>query len=156
MKKLLLERKLSIRDQAEEGSFGKSARMNVIQCYSSTNNVNLEHKDAFSHFITGPTDCYGLLECYGWNSQHGHGRVMERRGYGVLNYNGESLAEFFGMNNLITEGTSFPQKEIYKISWNSPNWRQKPQIDYLLINGKLRQSLRYVRVKRGADVEPSP
>ena len=82
----------------------------------------------------------------------GNERVMGRHGYGILNDNGERLVELCGMNKLVIGGTLFPHKDIHKISWNSPNRRDKSQIDHLLINGKWRRTLQDVRVRRGADV----
>ena len=60
----------------------------------------------------------------------GNERVMVRHGYVNLNDNGERLMHLCGMNSLVIEGTLFPQKDIHKISWNSPNRREKSQIDH--------------------------
>ncbi|XP_067411321.1 uncharacterized protein [Emydura macquarii macquarii] len=49
-------------------------------------------------------------------------------------------------------GTFFSHRDIHKLTWYSPNDRDKNQIDHLLINGMWRRSLLDVRVKRGADV----
>ena len=79
-------------------------------------------------------------------------RVMGRHGSGIINENGERLVEFCTTNNLVIGGTLFPHREIHKITWCSPNGRDRNQIDHLLINGKLRRSLRDVKVRRGADI----
>ena len=59
------------------------------------------------------------------------------------------LIDFFGINNIII---LFAQKETHKLTWISPNQRDKKQIDHLLISGKWRKSLQDVRFRRGADV----
>ena len=81
----------------------------------------------------------------------GSDRVMGRHGSGIINENGERLVEFCTTNNLVIGGTLFPHREIHKITWCSPNGRDRNQIDHLLINGKWRRSLRDVKVRRGAD-----
>ena len=52
----------------------------------------------------------------------------------------------------VVGGTPFRHREIHKLTWCSPNGRDKSQIDHLMINGTLRRSLQDVRVRRGADV----
>ena len=54
--------------------------------------------------------------------------------------------------NLIIGGTLFPYHDIHKLTWCSPNGRDKNQIDHLMVNGTWRRSLLDVRVRRGADV----
>ena len=79
-------------------------------------------------------------------------RVMGKHRYGRMNDNGERLVDFCGINNLAIGGSLFPHKDIHKITWISPNGRDRSQIDYLMINGKWKRSLQDVRVRRGADV----
>ncbi|XP_071484953.1 craniofacial development protein 2-like [Diadema antillarum] len=69
-----------------------------------------------------------------------------------MNENGERLANFFALNNLVIGGTLFAHKEIHKLFWYSPNRRDKNLIDLPLINGTWRRSLQDMRVRRGADV----
>ena len=59
------------------------------------------------------------------------------------------LIDFFGINNFVI---LFAHKKTHKLSWISPNQRDKKQIDHLLISGKWRRSLQDVRFRRGADV----
>merc|ERR1712105_575758 len=77
---------------------------------------------------------------------------MGREGCGVMNENGEKLAEFCTMHDLVIGGTLFQHKEIHKLTWYSPNGRDRNQIDHLMINGTWSRSLLDVKVKRGADV----
>ena len=71
---------------------------------------------------------------------------------GIINENGERLVEFCTTNDLVISGTLFPDREIHKIMWCSPNGRDSNQIDHLLTNGKWLSSLRAVKVRRGADI----
>ena len=59
------------------------------------------------------------------------------------------LIDFFGINNFVI---LFAHKETHKLTWISPNQRDKKQIDHLLISGRWRRSLQDVRFRRGADV----
>jgi hypothetical protein len=77
---------------------------------------------------------------------------MGKYGCDNINDNGERLVDLCGTNNLVIGGTIFPHKEIHKLTWISPNGRDKNQIDHIIINGKWRRSLQNVRVMRGADV----
>lgn len=69
-----------------------------------------------------------------------------------MNVNGERLAEFCTMHNLVIGGTVFQHKDIHKLTWHSPNGRDQNQIDHLMIKGTWKRSLLDVKVKRGADV----
>ena len=75
---------------------------------------------------------------------------MGKHGCGLMNENGVKLLEFCN-NNLVVGGTLFPHRYIHKLTWYSPNTRDRNQIDHLLINGTWRQSLMDVKVKKGAD-----
>ena len=84
------------------------------------------------------------------NSQHE--RSMGKEGCGTMNENGERLANLCSSNGLVIGGTLFKHKDIHKITWYSPNNRDKNQIDHVIINGKWRRSLLDTRSYRGADV----
>ncbi len=94
----------------------------------------------------------GDLNAKTGNSNTEHDRAMGREGCGVMNENGERLAEFCTMHDLVTGGTLFQHKDNPKLTWHSPNGRDRNQIDHLMINGTWRRSLLDVKVKRGADV----
>ena len=55
------------------------------------------------------------------------------------------------MNNLIIGGTIFEHRDIHKLTWNSPNRKDKNQIDHIIINGRGKHSLIDVVVRPGAD-----
>ena len=82
----------------------------------------------------------------------GSDRVMGRHGSGIIHENGERLLEFCTTNNLVIGGTLFPHREIHKITWCSPNCRDRNQIHHMMINGKWRSSLRDVKVRRVPDI----
>lgn len=82
-----------------------------------------------------------------------YNRAMGEHGCGVMNENEERLAEFCTTNNYVIGGTLFPHRNIHKLTWHSPNMRDKNQIDHIMTNGKWRRSLMDVKVKRGADVD---
>ena len=74
---------------------------------------------------------------------------LSRLLYTVLRLCRTRLIDFCGINNFVI---LFAHKEIHKLTWISPNQRDKKQIDHLLISGKWRRSLQDVRFRRGADV----
>ena len=43
---------------------------------------------------------------------------------------------FHHFHNLVIGGTISPHREIDKLTWISPNGRDKNQIDHIIINGK--------------------
>ena len=73
------------------------------------------------------------------NSETGREMTMERS------------CDICSTSGLITTGTIFPQKDIFKLTYRSPDGRRVNQIDYILVNGKMRTIL-VTRVMRGADV----
>ncbi|GFR63382.1 endonuclease-reverse transcriptase, partial [Elysia marginata] len=79
-------------------------------------------------------------------------RTMGIHGCGSINNNCERLVELCTSNDLVIGGTLFEHPAIHKLTWYSPNGRDKNQIDHIAINNIWRRSLLDVRVKRGADV----
>lgn len=49
-------------------------------------------------------------------------------------------------------GTIFKHKNIHKVTWTAPGGKIQNQIDHILIDKKWRNSIKYVRAMRGADV----
>ena len=77
-------------------------------------------------------------------------RVMGRHGDGNMNENGELLADFCAINNLIVGGTLFPHKTCHKVTWVSPDHQTENQIDHIIIKQRFRSSLQDVKARRGA------
>jgi hypothetical protein len=140
---------------------GRHGKLTIIQCYAPTNDAEEEVKDQFYSVLqqeTTKTPSHDLLIVMGdlnakvGKENKGYDLVMGIQGCGVMNENGERLASFCGENNLVIGGTVFQHKEIHKLTWESPNGRDRNQIDHVMINRRWRGSLQDVRVKRGADV----
>lgn len=51
--------------------------------------------------------------------------VMGKYGCGIMNDNGERLVDLCENNILVIGNTIFPHKEIHKLTWVSPNGRDK-------------------------------
>ena len=79
-------------------------------------------------------------------------KVMGRHGHGNMNENGELLADFCAINNLIVGGTLFPHKTCHKVTWVSPDHQTENQIDHIIIKQRFRSSLQDVKARRGADI----
>ena len=69
-----------------------------------------------------------------------------------MNENGERFLEFCAINDLVIGGTLFKHKDIHKFTWESPNHRDRNQIDHIAINGRYRGSLLDTRAMTSADV----
>ena len=76
-------------------------------------------------------------------------RIMGKHGMGTKNINGEPFLELCLEHDLVIGGTIFPNKDIHKITWVSPDLQTQNQI---AISKKWRGSLINVRNRRGADV----
>lgn len=48
--------------------------------------------------------------------------------------NGERLAEFRTLNDLVIGGKLFNHRDIHKLTWASPNSRDRNQIDHTTYN----------------------
>jgi hypothetical protein len=134
----------------------KQGKLTSIQCYAPTNEADDEEKTDFylalqSEIEKVPTHDVTIV-MDDLNAKVGNERVMGKYGCGNINDNGERLVDLCGTNNLVIGGTIFPHREIHRLTWISPNGRDKNQIDHIIINGTWRRSLQNVRVMRGADV----
>lgn len=120
---------------------------NIIQCYSHTNDAEEDVKDAYYEALQAQiskTPQHDVLIIIGdQNAMVGkdnneHERAMGKEGHSVMNENGERLANMSSTNGLVIGGTLFKHKDIHKITWNSPNNRDKNQINHIITNGKWR------------------
>ena len=140
---------------------GRHINITIIQCYAPTNDSSEEDKDDFYNQLQTEiektprhdlTILMGDLNAKVGNNNTDYERIMGKHGMGTRNENGERLVEFCAMNNLVIGGTLFTHRDIHKLTWNSPNGRDRNQIDHLMINGMWRRSLLDVKTKRSADV----
>ena len=140
---------------------GKQINVTILQCYAPTNDAEEEIGDSFYEQLQQEYDrtpkhdvkiIMGDLNAKIGSDNVDYEHIMGKHGCGTRNENGERLIEFCSTNNLVVGGTIFPHKEIHKLTWYSPNLRDKNQIDHLMINSMWRRSLLDVKVKRGADV----
>ncbi|XP_076105780.1 uncharacterized protein LOC143074119 [Mytilus galloprovincialis] len=140
---------------------GVHTNMTLIQCYAPTNDSDEAAKDTFYEQLQAEVRLvprHDLLVVMGdLNAKVGNNntdmdRIIGEHGCGTINDNGERLVELCAAYNLVVGGTLFPHQDIHKLTWCSPNGRDKNQIDHLMINGTWRRSLLDVKVKRGADV----
>lgn len=84
-------------------------------------------------------------------------RAMGKEGCGIRNENGERLKEHCTTYDLVIIGTLFPHIDIHKLTWYSPNGKDRNQIDNLMINGTWRRSLLDIKAKeRSGCQERSP
>ena len=139
----------------------KHCKLTIIQCYAPTNEAEDEVKDEWyeqlNHVVSKVPRHDLLLVIGDLNAKVGadnstYERAMGKHGCGVMNNNGERLADFCLNNNCVIRGTIFPHKSIHKLTWRSPDGRSVNQIDHVIVNGKWRRSLTDVRAFRGADV----
>jgi len=72
---------------------------------------------------------------------------------GQRNGRGDMLVDFCAFNNLCITNTFFKQTKESKIwTWESPNGRDRNQIDYILVNTRYKESVKNSRTFQSADV----
>ena len=67
------------------------------------------------------------------------------------NDNGVKIVNFAKSKNLVVKSMMFPQQNIHKYTWNSPDGKTYNQIDRILVDRRWHSSVRVVRSSRGAD-----
>ena len=136
------------------------ARLTVILIYAPTNDAEEGVKDEFYEQLQKEverTPRHDVLIIMGdanakvGKDNEGWERVMGRQGIGTMNENGERLAEFCALNDLVIGGTLFKHRDIHKLTWISPNGHDCNQIDHIIVNGRYKRSLLDTRAMRGAD-----
>ena len=138
----------------------KRIKLCVVQCYAPTNDGEEEQKEDFYHRLEAVCQSLsgkGLLLLMGdlnakiGSENRGYEEVMGQHGLGMMNDNGERLANFCAANDLVIGGSLFPHRRIHKATWVSPDHLTENQIDHICVSRRFRRSLNDVRVKRGAD-----
>jgi len=69
------------------------------------------------------------------------------------NDNGVRIVNFATSKNLVVKSTMFPQQNIHKYTWTSPEGKIHNQIDHVLIDKRWHSSVLDVRSFRGADCD---
>jgi endonuclease/exonuclease/phosphatase family metal-dependent hydrolase len=86
------------------------------------------------------------------SNNEGLEHVMEQRGMGEMNENGELFVNLCASYDLVIGGPLFMHKKCHKVMWVSPDHNTENQIDNIAISRKFRRSLTNVRNRRGTDV----
>jgi len=110
----------------------------MIQCDVPTNDNDDDEMDTFYlslHAELAKVPKHDLIAFMGdMNAKAGadnthNDRKMGEHGCGNVNENGEKMLDICIINDLGIGGTLFPHREIHKLTWCSPNGRDKNQID---------------------------
>ena len=97
--------------------------MNVIHCYAPTNDDEDQVKDQFYHRLQSVIDNFPErdisilmrdLNAKIGSDNIGYEEVMGQHGLGVMNDNGERLADLSALNKLVLGGSVFPHRRIHK------------------------------------------
>ncbi|VDO59432.1 unnamed protein product [Schistosoma margrebowiei] len=135
--------------------------MNIIQCYTPTNDSNEDIKDQFYERLQSIiekcprkdlTILMGDLNAKVGIDNPGYEDIMGRHGLGQRNENEERFANLCAFNKSVIGSTIFPHKRIHKATWISPDHTTENQIDHICINKKFRRTMEDVRTRRGADI----
>ena len=136
-------------------------KVSVVMCYAPTNNADEEDKDAFYTQLQAVVDkilrrdmliLMGDLNAKVGSDNTGREKEMGKNGLGVMNENGELLADFCAFNELKIGGTLFPHRRCHKATLVSPDRQTENQIDHIVVRQRWGSSLQDVRAKRGADI----
>ena len=113
---------------------GRHTNTTLIQYYPPTNDKDDTDKDAFYQQLQAEVDAvlrhYLTIVMGDLNGKIGSDnmywdRAMGKHGCGTRNENEERLTDFCNMNNLVIGGILFPHQDIPKLTWCSPNGRDK-------------------------------
>ena len=69
------------------------------------------------------------------NDNRNYERAMGREGCRTMNDNGERLMDMCTTYDFVIGRMLIPHRDVHKLTWYSPNGRDKNQIDHLMING---------------------
>ena len=135
--------------------------MNVIQCYAPTNDSEEEFKDQFYNRLQSVIHTFPERDVIIWMGDFnakiggdniGYEEVMEQHVLGIMKDNRERLADLSSLNKLVLDGSMSPHRRLHRTTWLSPDQSTENQIDHFSIGERFRRSLKYVRMKRSADV----
>ena len=151
-----------VSDRIITGRFvSRFQNVSVVMCYAPTNNAEEDDKDSFYAELQSVFDkvprrdmliLMGDMNAKVGSSNTDREGEMGRHGLGDMNENGEMLADFCAVNNLVIGGTLFPHRRHHKATWISPDHQTENQIDHVIIRQRWRTSLQDVRARRGADI----
>ncbi|VDO86799.1 unnamed protein product [Schistosoma margrebowiei] len=108
--------------------------MNVIQCYTPTNDSNDDIKDQLYEKLQSIiakcarkdlTILVGDLNTKVGINNTEYEDIMEKHGLGETNKSGERFVNVCAFNKLVIGGTIFPHKRIHKVTWISPDYTTK-------------------------------
>ena len=69
------------------------------------------------------------------------------------NDNGVRMVNFATSKNLVVKSTMFPQRDIHKYTWTSPDGKTHNHTDHILIDRRWHSSILDVRSFKGADCD---
>ena len=142
--------------------YSRYIKTTIVQVYAPTNEVEDEAKDTFYDQLQKTLDAVPrhdmLLVMGDWNAKVGerqagesgivgkHGLKCER------NDNGDHFVSFCASNNLAITSTMFPNKDVHKYTWASPDGQHRNQIDHVAVRSRFKRSVQDTRTHRGTDV----
>ncbi|VDO85234.1 unnamed protein product [Schistosoma margrebowiei] len=135
--------------------------MNIIQCYSSTNDSKDDIKDQFYERLqsiiekcprNNLTSVMGDLNAKVGIDNTRYEDIIGRHGLEERNENGERFENLCAFNRLVTGSTIYPRSCIHKATCMSPHHIKEYQINHICISEKFRRTMADVRSRRGADV----
>ena len=141
---------------------GKYRKISIVNGHAPTEHKDIEIKDKFYGKIEDVLEeipKYDIKIVLGdLNAKLGKEEIYQDITGGKSlhvesNENGKKLLEFAIENNMKIIITYFDKKDIHKVTWISPNFRVKNQIDHVLIEDKHCKAIRDCRSYRGAEAD---
>mgnify|MGYP000395101110 FL=1 len=109
----------------------RKIKMNVIQCYSPTNDSDGDDKEQFHNQLQNicreryaekdVTLLIGDINAKIGADNTGYEEVMGTHGLGEMNDNGERFLETCATNSQVIGGSLSPHRRIHKYTWVSPD-----------------------------------
>ena len=78
--------------------------------------------------------------------------VIGKFGLGEMNERGLELLQFCAINNVTITNTLFKHSEIRRITWVSPDMKTRNQIDYIIVQQKIKPFVKNSRSYNSADI----